>query len=159
MHTYIALSAYILCPTNTSVERQPPDPHRLFPFPSSHSYQIRKMLCQECKVVLKQPMTLKKESSRLEFRVATFQYNVSLSDFEAKATSCYCCRGMLRRVNERSDLELQGDSILQIHYTHGLRVNHTRSVPCWFRASAKFDGLSLGGSQAMHFEEAKDEGL
>ncbi|KAJ3463423.1 hypothetical protein MRS44_008209 [Fusarium solani] len=113
------------------------------------------MLCQECKAVFKQPMSLKKESSRLEFLIATFQYDISLSDFEAKAKRCYSCRGILREIVKDRSPQLQGDSALQIQYSHGIVANQTRNGP-WFRSLANLEGSFLGGTR-MHFEKAQDE--
>lgn len=115
------------------------------------------MLCQECKAVFKQPMSLKKESSRLEFLIATFKYDISLRDFEAKAKRCYICRGILREIVKANRPELQGDSALQIQYSHGILANQTRNGP-WFRSGVKLDGSFLAGAW-MHFEKAKDEGV
>ncbi|KAJ4157681.1 hypothetical protein NW754_009329 [Fusarium falciforme] len=113
------------------------------------------MLCQECKAVFKQPMSLKKESSRLESLVATFKYDISLRDFEAKAKRCYSCRGILREIVKDNRPELQRDSALQIQYSHGIVANQTRNRP-WFRTGVKLNGLFFVGIW-MYFEKAKDE--
>ncbi|KAJ4206823.1 hypothetical protein NW767_003115 [Fusarium falciforme] len=115
------------------------------------------MLCQECKAVFKQPMSLKKESSRLESLVATFKYDISLRDFEAKAKRCYSCRGILREIVKDNRPELQRDSALQIQYSHGIVANQTRNRP-WFRTGVKLNGLFFVGIW-MYFEKAKDEGV
>jgi hypothetical protein len=115
------------------------------------------MLCQECKAVLKQPMTLNKESSGLDFLVANFQHDISLVNLQAKAKRCCSCQGILRQIVKDDSPWLQGKLALQIHYSHGVVANRKSTNP-WLHSSIRLNGSVLGVTR-MHFEKVKDKGV